>query len=150
MAYANSLSMAEQRWIDQHPIVHFSIHEKYAPYLQVEREGNHSGVFYRLLKRFGEFTGQEFLPKWRKTDEEGLHQLASGEVNFIIDPPTQNDKYLKFGSLSEAIFWGHDAILTIGSKSIELISPANIAYFDRGFENPPMPRYSQASISSHA
>jgi two-component system sensor histidine kinase EvgS len=150
MAYANPLSMAEQRWIDQHPIVHFSIHEKYAPYLQVEREGNHPGVFYGLLKRFGEFTGQEFLPKWRKTDEEGLHQLASGEVNFIIDPPTQNDEYLKFGSLSEAIFWGHDAILTTGSKSIELISPANIAYFDRGFENPPMPGYSQASNSSHA
>ena len=117
MAYANPLSMAEQRWIDQHPIVHFSIHEKYAPYLQVDRDGKQPGVFYGLLKRFGEFTGQEFLPKWRKTDEEGLNQLASGEVNFIIDPPTQNDEYLKFGSLSESIFWGHDAVMTTGTKS---------------------------------
>ena len=33
-AYALTLSPAEQRWIDAHPIVHFSIHEKYAPYLQ--------------------------------------------------------------------------------------------------------------------
>ena len=85
IAYANSLSMAEQRWIDQHPIVHFSIHEKYAPYLQAEKGHKKSGVFHALLKRLGEFTGQEFSPKWRKTDQEGLHQLANGEVNFIID-----------------------------------------------------------------
>ena len=150
MVYANSLSPAEQRWIDQHPIVNFSIHEKYAPYLEAEKNNKNSGVFYGLLKRLGEFTGQEFSPKWRKTEQEGLHQLASGEVDFIIDPPTMNDEYLRFGSLSEAIFWGHDAILTTGPKKIESISPANIAYFDRGFESPPIPRQSQASVSSHA
>ncbi len=150
MAYANSLSPAEQRWIDQHPIVHFSIHEKYAPYLEIEKNNKNSGVFYGLLKRLGEFTGQEFSPKWRKSDQEGLHQLANGEVDFIIDPPTLNDEYLRFGSLSEAIFWGHDAILTAGPKSIESISPASIAYFDRGFENPPIPEHPQASVSSHA
>ena len=149
MVYANSLSPAEQRWIDQHPIVNFSIHEKYAPYLEAEKNNKNSGVFYGLLKRLGEFTGQEFSPKWRKTEQEGLHQLASGEVDFIIDPPTLNDEYLRFGSLSEAIFWGHDAILTTGPKKIESISPANIAYFDRGFESPPIPRHSQASVSSH-
>ena len=150
MTYASPLSPTEQRWIDQHPIVHFSIHEKYAPYLEAEENKKHSGVFYSLLKGLGELTGQEFLPKWRKTEQEGLHQLANGEVDFIIDPPTLNDEYLRFGSLSEAIFWGHDAILTMGAKNIESISPANIAYFDRGFESPPIPRHSQASISSHA
>ena len=149
MTYASSPSSAEQRWIDENPVVHFSIHEKYAPYLQAEQDKKKSGVFYKLLKRLGESTGQEFLPKWRKTEQEGLHQLANGEVNFIIDPPSLNEEYLRFGSLSEAIFWGHDAILTTPHKNIRSISPTNVAYFERGFENPPMPEHPQASISSH-
>jgi two-component system sensor histidine kinase EvgS len=150
MTHEKKMSPAEQRWIDQHPIVHFSIHEKYAPYLQAGRNNENAGVFYGLLKKLGEFTGQEFSPKWRKTEQEGLKQLANGEVNFMIDPPTLNDEYLRFGSLSEAIFWGHDAIVTTGPKNIESISPSNIAYFDRGFESPPIPRHSQARIASHA
>jgi len=149
MTYASSPNSAEQRWIDENPVVHFSIHEKYAPYLQAEQDKKKSGVFYKLLKKLGESTGQEFLPRWRKTEQEGLHQLANGEVNFIIDPPSLNEQYLRFGSLSEAIFWGHDAILTTPHKNIRPISPANVAYFERGFENPPMPEHPQASISSH-
>ena len=149
-AYTNSVSPAEQRWIDQHPTVHFSIHEKYAPYLQSQIGGGNSGIFYGLLKKLGEFTGQEFLPKWRKTEQEGLLQLANGEVDFMIDPPAINDEYLKFGSLSEAIFWGHDAILTTGPKSIQSTIPTNIAYFDRGFENPPIPEHPEANISAQA
>ena len=148
--HEKTMSAAEQRWIDQHPIVLFSIHEKYAPYLQASKDNENSGVFYGLLKKLGQFTGQEYLPKWRKTEQEGLKQLANGEVNFIIDPPSLNDEYLRFGSLSEAIFWGHDAIVTTGPKNIESITPANIVYFDRGFESPPIPRHSQARISSHA
>ena len=148
MAHAQALSPAEQRWIDQHPVVHFSIHEKYAPYLQ--NNDKNSGVFYGLLKRLGEFTGQEFSPKWRKTDQEGLNQLATGQVNFMIDPPSINDEYLRFGSLSEAIFWGHDAVLTASPKDIEVIAPANIAYFDRGYENQPIPRHPQAKVSHNA
>ena len=150
MTHEKKMSPAEQRWIDQHPIVHFSIHEKYAPYLQAGKNNENAGVFYGLLKKLGEFTGQEFSPKWRKTEQEGLKQLANGEVNFMIDPPTLDDEYLRFGSLSEAIFWGHDAIVTTEPKNIESISPTNIAYFDRGFESPPIPRHSQARIASHA
>ena len=147
IAHAQALSPAEQRWIDQHPVVHFSIHEKYAPYLQSNGKG--SGVFHGLLKKLGEFTGQEFSPRWRKTDHEGLKQLATGEVDFMIDPPSLNDEYLRFGSLSEAIFWGHDAVLTASPTSIETITPANIAYFDRGYENQPIPRDPQAKISNN-
>jgi two-component system, NarL family, sensor histidine kinase EvgS len=148
-AYANLLNPTEQRWIDAHPVVHFSIHEKYAPYLEVNEQGQ-SGVFHTLLSKLGEFTKQTFLPKWRKSDQEGLQQLANGEVDFMIDPPSLDDEHLKFGSLSEAIFWGHDAILTKRSKNEAPIEPINIAYFDRGFENPPIPSHSQANISSYA
>ena len=148
-AYAKAFNPIEQRWIDAHPVVHFSIHEKYAPYLEVNERGE-SGIFHGLLSKLSEFTKQEFLPKWRKNDQEGLNQLASGEVDFIIDPPSLDDEYLQFGSLSEAIFWGHDAILTKRSNSDKPIEPINIAYFDRGFENPPIASHPQAHISSYA
>jgi two-component system sensor histidine kinase EvgS len=148
-SYAHLFNSTEQRWIDAHPEVHFSIHEKYAPYLEINEQGQ-SGVFHALLSKLGEFTKQKFLPKWRKSDHEGLRQLANGEVDFVIDPPSLDDEYLKFGSLSEAIFWGHDTILTKRSKKDVPIEPINIAYFDRGFENPPIPSHPQANISSYA
>ena len=147
-AYANSLSPVEQRWIDAHPVVRFSIHEKYAPYLELNEKGE-GGVFHEILSRLSEFTKQKFLPSWRKSDQEGLQQLANGEVDFIIDPPTLGDEYLRFGSLSEAIFWGHDAILTKRSEKNPLFEPINIAYFDRGYENPPSPTHPQSRVSSH-
>ena len=134
-SYAHPISPAEQRWIDAHPIVHFSIHEKYAPYLQNQDE---AGIFNLLLKKLSNHTQQEFRPKWRKTEQEGLEQLSNGEVDFIIDPPSINDNYLRFGSLSEAIFWGHDAVITKRNKlGTTAIDPTNVAYFDRGYENPP-------------
>lgn len=148
-AHADAFNPIEQRWIDAHPVVRFSIHEKYSSYLEINEKGE-SGIFHSLLSKLGEFTKQEFLPKWRKSDQEGLNQLANGEVDFIIDPPTLNDEYLEFGSLSEAIFWGHDAILTKRSNNNKPIEPINIAYFDRGFENPPIPSHPQANISSYA
>ena len=43
--HANSLNLAEQQWIDAHPVVRFSIHEKYAPYLDTNEKGE-SGVFH--------------------------------------------------------------------------------------------------------
>lgn len=147
-SYATLLSPGEQRWVDAHPVVRFSIHEKYAPYLESNENGE-AGVFHSILSKLSDFTKQEFLPKWRKSDQEGLQQLASGEVDFIIDPPTLDDEYLRFGSLSEAIFWGHDAILTKRSESNASIEPINIAYFDRGYENPPSPAHPQSRLSSH-
>ena len=148
-ACANTFSTIEQRWIDAHPVVHFSIHEKYAPYLETNERGE-AGVFHSFLGKLSEFTKQEFLPKWRKTDREGLEQLANGEVDFIIDPPTVDDEHLKFGSLSEAIFWGHDAIVVKKTKSEKPIESMSIAYFDRGFENPPIPAHPKATVSSSA
>lgn len=148
-SYANLLSSVEQRWIDAHPVVRFSIHEKYAPYLEINERGE-AGVFHDLLGKLSEFTQQQYLPRWRKSDQEVIQQLADGEVDFIIDPPALNDEYLQFGSLSEAIFWGHDVIVTKRSKSDASIEPINIAYFDRGFENPPIPTHPRGGVSSSA
>ena len=133
---AQSLSPEEQAWIDAHPVVRFSIHEKYTSYLETNTNSGESGVFHALIKKLSQFTNQEFIPIWRKTDSEGLHQLAKGDVDFIIDPPHLNGDH-SFGTLSETIFWGHDVILTKRSNQNKVITPINIAYFDRGYENPP-------------
>lgn len=137
LAYAGPFSALEQAWIDAHPVVRFSIHEKYAPYLNPSDHRPGATPFMALLSKIEECTQQQYLPVWRKTDQEGLKQLSKGEVDFIIDPPNIDDHVLKFGSLSEAIFWGHDAVLTKVSNRLD--SPnAKIGYFDRGLENSPL------------
>jgi two-component system sensor histidine kinase EvgS len=136
LAYAEPFSAAEQSWIDAHPVVRFSIHEKYASYLKPSSHRQSAAPFMALLSKIQDCTRQQYLPVWRKTDQEGLEQLGKGEVDFIIDPPNINDHLLKFGSLSDAIFWGHDAVLT--KASIQLDSPnTKISFFDRGLENSP-------------
>ena len=148
MVKANALSSSEQQWIDAHPIVRFSIHEKYAPYLNQGKNQNDKGVFGAMLSLLEQRTQQVFIPTWRKTDQEGLQQLANGEVDFIIDPPA-DEAFLRFGSLSEAIFWGHDAVLTKTSSTKQVLHPSNVAYFERGFENPPSQGQQSALTSSH-
>jgi two-component system sensor histidine kinase EvgS len=130
---AQSLSPEEQGWIDAHPIVRFSIHEKYAPYLNDGANSGSSGIFHDLLKRLGQFTNQEFMPIWRKADSEALQQLANGEIDFIIDPP-HLDEYHPLGALTDPIFWGHDVIMTKQSSQKRILNPNSIAYFDRGYE----------------
>ena len=136
LAHAGPFSASEQLWIDAHPVVRFSIHEKYAPYLNLSSKQQGAAPFMALLSKMEECTQQQYVPVWRKSDQEGLKQLGKGEVDFIIDPPNINNHVLKFGSLSDPIFWGHDAILTKASNRLD--SPnAKIGYFDRGLENSP-------------
>ena len=148
-AYATSMTAAERRWIDAHPVVHFSIHEKYAPYLSRGQDLSSHGVFHKILQKLSEHTQQEFRPKWRRTEQEGLQQLASGEVDFMIDPPSLNDEYLRFGSLSEAVFWGQDAIVTKRNHHDGITSQAKLGYLDRGYENPPVIVDPQTSPSNN-
>ena len=139
-AQAAPFRTAEQEWIDAHPIVRFSIHEKYAPYLAQSTNPKEVGVFRALLATMEECTQQQFLPVWRKSDQEGLNQLSKGEVDFIIDPPEMNAHILQFSSLSIATFWGQDAIVTKSSSKLDLPN-LKIGYFDRGFENAPSNTY---------
>ncbi len=136
LAHAEPFSTAEQSWIDAHPVVRFSIHEKYASYLRESSDPKQVGVFKSLLSKLEECTRQQYLPVWRTSDQEGLRQLNQGEIDFIIDPPRINNHVLQFGSLSEAIFWGQDAVITKASSKLD--SPKlKIGYFDRGLENGP-------------
>ncbi|QWE16419.1 ATP-binding protein [Polynucleobacter sp. AP-Nino-20-G2] len=138
LVYAKPFSAAEQLWIDAHPVVRFSIHEKYASFLQESTNPKDRGIFRSLLTKLEECTRQQYLPIWRKSDEDGLQQLLKGEVDFIIDPPAITDHTQQFGTLTESLFWGHDAIVTQrGVKPEASAQNTKLVYFDRGFESPP-------------
>jgi len=147
-AHAKPFKPETQEWIDAHPIVRFSIHEKYAPYLLGNKGEEKPAAFKALLQKLTQYTQQEFQAIWRKNDQEGLTHLANGEVDFIIDPPTLGSSHLQLGSQSEAIFWGHDAVITKHSQNKMTAPPKNIAFFERGYENPPYSEIVQTSISA--
>lgn len=95
VSHAGPFSASEQSWIDAHPVVRFSIHEKYAPYLVQANQQESAAPFKALLSKIEECTRQQYVAVWRKSDQEGLKQLSKGEVDFIIDPPRINDHVLQ-------------------------------------------------------
>lgn len=117
-AFHVQLSPDEKDWIATHPIVRFSIHEKYAPYLNYVNEHGQIGVYQALLNKLGEQTRQRFLPIWRSSDGEVLKQLAQGEIDFIVDPPVVSLNQTHYGIWSEPLFWGHQVVVTRGASAI--------------------------------
>ena len=117
----------EQMWIKAHPIVQFSIHEKYRPYWD-------SGIYPKLFSKLKDCSGLEFSPKWRSSEEVGIHQIRNGEVSFVIDPSQQLESAVS-GRLTEPIFWGHDVVLAAHSKNTLPLSPKmeKTVFFDRGY-----------------
>lgn len=111
-AHHIQLSPTEKDWIAAHPIVRFSIHEKYAPYLHNVDEHGQTGVYQALLNTLGKQTRQQFLPIWRSSDADVHQQLARGDIDFIIDPPTSTSHQTQFGIWSEPVFWGHQVLVT--------------------------------------
>ncbi|SNX27936.1 two-component system, NarL family, sensor histidine kinase EvgS [Polynucleobacter meluiroseus] len=134
-ARSHSFTQAELQWIDANPILHFSVHQKYAPYLDSTNHLKGGGVFHQLLTELEGMTGLRFIPKWRASDLEGFSQLANGEVDFMIDPPAMTAQLASMGTLSIPIFWGQDAVLS--SRQRGPIDTLRIAYFDRGQEGSP-------------
>ena len=121
-------TQAEHEWIKTHPIVQFSIHEKYRPYWD-------SGIYPKLLSKLKDCSGLEFSPKWRSSDEVGIHQVRNGEVSLVIDPNRKLESAVS-GRLTEPIFWGHDVIMSTQSNITSSFNPKirKIIFFDRGYD----------------
>ncbi len=121
-------TQAEQEWIKAHPVVQFSIHEKYRPYWD-------SGIYPKLLSKLKDCSGLEFSPKWRSSDDVGIHQIRSGEVSLVIDPNRQLESAVP-GRLTEPIFWGHDVMIAIQSNITSSTNPKieKTIFFDRGYD----------------
>ncbi|BEI35990.1 hypothetical protein PHIN6_15080 [Polynucleobacter sp. HIN6] len=121
-------TQAEQEWIKAHPIVQFSIHEKYRPYWD-------GGIYPKLLSKLKDCSGLEFSPKWRSSDEAGIHQIRNGEVSLVIDPNQKLESAL-LGRLTEPIFWGQDVMIATQSNSTSSLNPTveKTIFFDRGYD----------------
>jgi two-component system sensor histidine kinase EvgS len=121
-------TQAEQEWIKAHPVVQFSIHEKYRPYWD-------SGIYPKLLAKIKDCSGIEFSPKWRSSDDVGIYQIRSGEVSLVIDPNRQLESAVP-GRLTEPIFWGHDVMIAIQSNITSSTNPKieKTIFFDRGYD----------------
>jgi len=121
-------TQAEQEWIKTHPIVQFSIHEKYRPYWD-------SGIYPKLLSKLKDCSGLEFSPKWRSSDEVGIHQIRNGEVSLVIDPNRQLESAIP-GRLTEPIFWGQDVMMARHSNITSSLNPKieKTVFFDRGYD----------------
>ncbi len=121
-------TQAEQEWITAHPVVQFSIHEKYRPYWD-------NGIYPKLLSKLKDCSGLEFSPKWRKSEEAGIHQIRHGEVSFVIDPNRDLISAVP-GQLTEPIFWGQDVVLSTHSNRKLPFNPdiQKTVFFDRGYD----------------
>ena len=121
-------TQAEQEWIKAHPVVQFSIHEKYRPYWD-------SGIYPKLLSKLKDCSGLEFSPKWRHSEEVGIHQIRNGEVSLVIDPNHQLESAVS-GRLTEPIFWGQDVMMTSQSNLAQPLNPTieKTVFFNRGYD----------------
>ena len=121
-------TQAEQEWIKAHPIVQFSIHEKYRLYWD-------SGIYPKLLSKLKDCSGLEFSPKWRSSDDVGIHQIRNGEVSLVIDPNRKLESAIP-GRLTEPIFWGHDVMMATQSNIRSPLNPKieKTVFFDRGYD----------------
>ena len=138
LSHSFSLSSEEQQWIDANPIVRFSIHEKYRPFLASAGGKEGEGIFRMLLNHLGESTQQEFHPIWRDSDDEILDQLTTGQIHFVIDPPDFGQQQHPALLLSDPVFWGQDVLLGYKPNPSRGNSSINkLGYFDRGYSKIP-------------
>ncbi|MBT8566027.1 response regulator [Polynucleobacter paneuropaeus] len=148
-AYSFSLSSEEQKWIDANPIVRFSIHEKYRPFLESTGDKEGEGIFRTLLNHLSKSTQQEFQPIWRDSDTEIFHQLTTGQIHFVIDPPEFNQQQHPALLLSDPVFWGQDVLVGHKRDPSEAQSGiSKVRYFDRGYSKLPNQDLISSSFSS--
>ena len=110
-AHHIELSLAEQAWIKARPVVYFSIHEQHAPYLTPQDKSGQAGVYKSLIDVLSQHTQQQYQPIWRSNDADLTQLLSEQTIDFVIDPPSHLSK-ANAGIWSDALFWGHTAVVT--------------------------------------
>jgi two-component system, NarL family, sensor histidine kinase EvgS len=110
-AHHIELSLAERAWIKARPVVYFSIHEQHAPYLAPLDGSGQVGVYQSLIDALSQQTQQQYQAIWRSNDADLTQLLSEQTIDFVIDPPSHLSK-ANVGIWSDALFWGHTAVVT--------------------------------------
>ena len=110
-AHHIELTPEERAWIKSRPVVYFSIHEQHAPYLAPLDGSGQVGVYQSLIDALSQQTKQQYQAIWRSNDADLTQLLSKQTIDFVIDPPSRLSK-ANAGIWSDALFWGHTAVVT--------------------------------------
>ncbi|KAB0494787.1 transporter substrate-binding domain-containing protein [Pseudomonas vancouverensis] len=80
---ALQLSLAEQRWLGQHPRVKVAINNNIPPISFIDSEGNYQGVAVDLLEKISLRTGLQFDIQGMKSVVEMLTAIKTGQIDVL-------------------------------------------------------------------
>ncbi|MBH2035844.1 MAG: transporter substrate-binding domain-containing protein [Pseudomonadales bacterium] len=93
-----NFSVAEQRWLDEHPRLNVAINENIMPISFIDGEGTFRGISADVLAKISVRTGLKFDVKPLKSVVEMIDQIKSGQVDLIagMSPSTEREADLLF------------------------------------------------------
>ncbi|WP_460122283.1 transporter substrate-binding domain-containing protein [Pseudomonas sp. S2_C03] len=92
------LSMAEQRWIKQHPHVKVAINENMMPISFIDSEGKYRGISIDVLGKISLRTGLKFDLQPASSIAEMLDQIKTGQIDIVAgaSPSIEREADLRF------------------------------------------------------
>jgi len=92
------LSAAEQRWLDQHPVVRVGAVEDFAPLAFFDADGRFNGLSAQLLSLIAQRSGLNFEVVRGTSLNDQFEQLQAGELDVLpsVTPSTEREAQLRF------------------------------------------------------
>ncbi|ANH97594.1 hybrid sensor histidine kinase/response regulator [Pseudomonas koreensis] len=92
------LSVGEQRWLDEHPVIRVGAIEDFAPLTFFDADGRFQGLAAQLLSLIGQRSGLKFeIVRGRSLDRQ-IEQLKAGELDLlpVVTPSRERELELRF------------------------------------------------------
>ncbi|NNA54646.1 ATP-binding protein [Pseudomonas koreensis] len=92
------LSVGEQRWLDEHPVIRVGAIEDFAPLTFFDADGRFRGLAAQLLSLIGQRSGLKFeIVRGRSLDRQ-IEQLKAGELDLlpVVTPSRERELELRF------------------------------------------------------
>lgn len=97
-AQAPHFSVAEQRWIDDHPRVRVAINPHLMPISFIDSEGKYRGISIDVLGKISLRTGLQFDIQQTRSVEQMLEWVKTGQVDLVagLSPSIERETELRF------------------------------------------------------
>lgn len=92
------LSVGEQRWLDEHPVIRVGAIEDFAPLTFFDADGRFRGLAAQLLSLIGQRSGLKFeIVRGRSLDRQ-IEHLKAGELDLlpVVTPSRERELELRF------------------------------------------------------
>ncbi|MBV4487225.1 transporter substrate-binding domain-containing protein [Pseudomonas sp. SWRI153] len=92
------LSVAEQQWLDHHPVVRVGAVDDFAPLAFFDADGRFSGLSAQLLRMIAQRSGLDFEIVRGTSLNEQFEQLRAGKLDIlpVVTPSTEREAQLQF------------------------------------------------------